>query len=68
MEKPLLIKRMWSFKHLTVLILRDGTIENKTFDNDEETSVNVITNTPELAYFSKEGKIIKELEWWANDS
>ena len=42
---------------------RDGTIENKTFDNDEETSVNVITNTPELAYFSKEGKIIKELEW-----
>ena len=42
---------------------RDGTIENKTFDNDEETSVNVITNTPELAYFSKEGKVIKELDW-----
>ena len=41
----------------------DGNIENKTFDNDVEISVHDVTNTPDMAYFSKEGKSIMEPEW-----
>ena len=46
-----------------ILLFSDGSIENKTFDNDEETSANFVTGLPEMAYFSKDGRYINEPDW-----
>ena len=44
-------------------LFSDGSIENKTFDNDEETFASFVTGLPEEAYFSKEGQYINEPDW-----
>ena len=64
MENRLYITSKWlSARFLTLKFHSLGEIYNYTYDCGEETSRIEISDTPEQAHFSKEGKDMKDPDW-----